>query len=110
MDDEAIVRDGIETCLRWEENGFTLAGIFENGEQAIRFIESSRADVVITDINMPKMDGLTFSRLLAERYPDIMVLLLTGYDEFEYAKEAVKNRVRDFLLKPVTPAQLEEVL
>lgn len=110
VDDESIVRDGISSCISWERNGFSLAGMFENGKQALNFVERNPVDVVITDINMPKMDGLTFSRILSEKYSHIIVLLLTGYDEFEYAQEAVKTHVREFLLKPITADQLAGVL
>jgi len=110
VDDEAIIRDGISKCVPWGDNGFELAGMFENGQQALDFIKDNHVDVVITDINMPRMDGLTLSRILAEQYPKIMVLLLTGYDDFEFAQKAVKNQVREFLLKPITAAELKDVL
>lgn len=110
VDDEDIVRRGIAQCVPWGENGFTLCGLFEHGRQALEFIESHPVDVVISDINMPHMDGLSLSRILAERFPSIMVLLLTGYDDFEYAQEAVKHQVRQFLLKPITAAELSGVL
>ena len=110
VDDEAIIRDGISTCLPWGENGFTLTGVFEQGEEALSYIESHPVDVVISDINMPRMNGLELSRILGERYPSITVILLTGYDDFEYAQEAIKNQVREFLLKPITRKELGHVL
>ncbi len=110
VDDEAIIREGISSCLPWGENGFELAGMFEHGEQALDYLEHNPVDIVITDINMPRMDGLTLSRILAERFPKITVLLLSGYDDFEYAQEALKNQVRDFLLKPITAGELKDVL
>lgn len=110
VDDEAIIRDGISQCVPWGENGFELAGMFEQGLPALDYIKENHVDVVITDINMPRMDGLTLSRILAEQYPGIMVLLLTGYDDFEFAQKAVKNQVREFLLKPITAAELKDVL
>ena len=110
VDDEAIIREGISRVVPWGSNGFELAGLFEHGEQALDFLKNNVVDVVITDINMPRMDGLTLSRILAERYPRITVLLLSGYDDFEYAQEALKNQVRDFLLKPITAGELGEVL
>ena len=110
VDDEAIIRNGISQVVPWGDNGFDLAGMFEHGQQALDFIKDNPVDVVITDINMPRMDGLTFSKILADQYPKIMVLLLTGYDDFEYARKAVKNQVREFLLKPITADELKEVL
>ena len=110
VDDEAIVREGISSCLPWGKNGFKLTGMFEHGKQALEYIEKNSVDVVLTDINMPKMNGLELSRIISENYPKITVLLLSGYDDFEYAQEAVKNQVRDFLLKPITADELQEVL
>ncbi len=110
VDDEAIVRDGISSCIPWRQNNFELAGLFENGLQVLDFMKDHTVDVVISDINMPRMDGLALSRVIEEQYPDVMVLLLTGYDEFEYAQEAVKTKVREFLLKPITADELSHVL
>ena len=110
VDDEAIIREGISRVVPWGKNGFELAGLFEHGEKALDYLEKNPVDIVITDINMPRMDGLTLSRIIAERFPRIMVLLLSGYDDFEYAQEALKNQVRDFLLKPITADELQEIL
>ncbi|MCF6334856.1 MAG: response regulator [Spirochaetales bacterium] len=110
VDDEAIVRDGISSRIPWGENDFELSGLFEHGLQTLEYMETHSVDVVISDINMPRMDGLELSKIIGEKYPDVMVLLLTGYDEFEYAKEAIKSRVRDFLLKPITADELKDVL
>ena len=110
VDDEAIIREGISSCLPWGENGFNLTGVFEQGQEALAFIEENPVDVVLSDINMPRMNGLELSRILGERFPRITVILLTGYDDFEYAQEAIKNQVREFLLKPITRAELSRVL
>lgn len=110
VDDEAIVRDGISSCIPWGQNSFELAGLFEHGLQALEYMEKNKVDVVISDINMPRMDGLELSRKIEEKYPDVMVLLLTGYDEFEYAQEAIKFKVREFLLKPITADELSTLL
>ncbi|MDA3940667.1 MAG: response regulator [Spirochaetia bacterium] len=110
VDDEAIVRDGISNCIPWVDNGFDLVCVFEHGLQVLDYLESNHVDVIISDINMPRMDGLALSRILSEKYPDIMLLLLTGYDDFEYAQEAVKTNVREFLLKPITAEELIQVL
>ncbi|MBI9108984.1 MAG: response regulator [Spirochaetales bacterium] len=110
VDDEAIIREGISRCVPWGQNGFELVGLFEHGGQALDYLDDHPVDIVITDINMPRMDGLTLSKILAEKYPRVMVLLLSGYDDFEYAQEALKNQVRDFLLKPITAEELKDVL
>ncbi|MCF7952693.1 MAG: response regulator [Spirochaetales bacterium] len=110
VDDEAIVRDGISKCISWEENGFELAGLCEHGAQALEYLRENPVDVVISDINMPRMDGLELSRHISNEFPRTMVLILTGYDDFEYAQEAITYHVREFLLKPITAEELEAVL
>ena len=110
VDDEDIVREGIASRIRWGENGFELAGVFDDGAAALDYIRNNDVDVVLSDISMPKMDGLTLSRELAKTHPRVQILLLTGFDEFEYAQEAVRNRVKEFLLKPITAEELAGVL
>ena len=110
VDDEAIVRDGISSCVPWDEVGFQLSGVFEHGLEALEYIKENPVDVVLSDINMPRMSGLELSRILGEKYPDIIVILLTGYDDFEYAQEAIRNQVREFILKPITQIELSDVL
>ncbi len=110
VDDEDIIREGISSRIRWGENGFELTGVFGDGLAALEFIQENEVDVVLSDISMPKMDGLTLSRKLAETHPRVQILLLTGFDEFEYAQEAVRNRVKEFLLKPITAEELTDVL
>ena len=110
VDDEDIVREGISSRLPWGKNGFELAGIFSDGSAALEYVHENGVDVVLSDISMPKMDGLTLSRELSKTHPRVQILLLTGFDEFEYAQEAVRSRVKEFLLKPITAEELAEVL
>lgn len=110
VDDEDIVREGISSRIPWDGNGFELAGVFEDGEAALKFVRENDVDVVLSDISMPRMDGLTLSREIAETHPKVQVLLLTGFEEFEFAQEAVRHRVREFLLKPITAEELGAVL
>jgi two-component system response regulator YesN len=110
VDDEDIVRQGITSRIPWGENGFQLAGVFENGRSALEYLKHHEVDVVLSDISMPQMDGLTLSKEIAAAYPRTQVLLLTGFEEFEYAQEAVRHRVKEFLLKPITAEELGEVL
>lgn len=110
VDDEAGVREGIRERIEWNEYGFDCIGDFENGMEALEAAETLEPDVVLTDINMPFMDGLVLTRNLAERLPKTKVIILTGFDDFEYAQQAVKLRVKDFILKPVTAQELIDVL
>ncbi len=110
VDDEAIIRNGISRCVPWEELGFELSGVFEHGQDALSYIEDHPVDVVLSDINMPRMSGLELSKILGERFSRIVVILLTGYDDFEYAQAAIRNQVREFILKPITRDELSRVL
>ncbi|WP_426452571.1 response regulator [Paenibacillus sp. S-38] len=109
-DDEDNVRVGIRNSLNWKELGFDLVGDFENGREVIQALEQLQPDVVLTDINMPFMDGLAVSRHLFEHHPRIKIIILTGYDEFEYAQQAVKLKVHDYILKPNTIGELQQIL
>lgn len=110
VDDEILTREAIGENTPWEEAGFTLAGTAENGRDAISVIESVHPELVITDITMPIMDGLDLSKHIKEKYPSTSVIIISGYDEFEYAKRALSYGVMEYLLKPFTPDELIEVL
>lgn len=110
VDDEVLVRDAMRENIRWEESGFELAGVCENGKEAAEFIEENPVDLVITDICMPYMDGMELSRILYEKYPRIQIIILSGFGEFEYAKKAIQYKVSEYLLKPVTSAEMSELL
>lgn len=109
VDDEDIIREGVARRIAWGENGFDLAGVFADGQQALDFLRKEEVDVVLSDIYMPKMNGLELSRVVAEEFPETVMLLLSGYDDFEYAQAAVKHQVRQFLLKPITAGELAKV-
>lgn len=110
-DDEIIVREGIQQKVEWSKNGFELEEVFSNGEQVINYIRTHPdIDLVISDICMPLLDGLELSRMISEEFPHIFIVLLTGFDEFEYAQKAIKYNVKEFLLKPITAKEFEEVL
>ncbi|ROR26378.1 two-component system response regulator YesN [Mobilisporobacter senegalensis] len=110
VDDEALVREAISSNMAWEELGYELIGACKNGKEAMEFLKENRVDLVITDICMPFVDGLELSKFVFESYPDSRVIIISGYNEFEYAKKAVKYRVAEYVLKPVTMAELSEVL
>lgn len=109
-DDERIIRDGVADRVRWRENGFDLVAALADGRQVLDYVAEHPVDVVLTDISMPRVDGLSVCRELATAHPEVLLLLLTGFDEFEYAQEALRYRVMDLLLKPITAAELEAVL
>lgn len=106
IDDEPVVREGMAGNIDWAAHGFELVAACRDGREGIAAIEEHEPHVVLSDICMPFVDGLELASFIAERYPATKTILLTGFDEFHYAQEAVKLQVRDFLLKPVTAAQL----
>ena len=110
VEDEIVMREGIKKNIPWEREGFEFVGDASDGELAYPLIQKSKPDILITDIKMPFMDGIELSRLVKKDMPDIKIIFLTGYDEFAYAKEAISIGVAEYLLKPITSAQLIEVL
>lgn len=110
VEDEIVIRDGIKNSIKWEKEGFEFVGEAGDGELAYPMILKEQPDILITDIKMPFMDGLELSRLVKQELPDIKILILSGYDEFEYAKEAIRIGVAEYLLKPVSSNKLLEVL
>ena len=110
VDDEILVRDAIKENIDWEGLGCELAGICENGQQAAEFVKQHPVDIVLTDILMPYMDGMELSHFLHDNYPDIVIVIFSGFGEFEYAKKAIQYNVSEYLLKPVTAMELTEVI
>lgn len=109
VDDEEEVYQVIMKKLDWETMGFRIAGYARNGIEALELAEELQIDVVMTDIKMPYMDGLTLCRKLKENYEKIKVIIFSGFDEFEYAKEAIKIEAEEYILKPIHSGELREV-
>ncbi|QGH34018.1 response regulator [Gracilibacillus salitolerans] len=110
VDDEAVIRRGIAQKIDWENEGFTYCGDASDGEVALPLIEKHQPDIVITDIKMPFMDGLTLSRILKEKMPHVKIIILSGHDEFEYARQAIRLQVEEYCLKPVSSQDLVTIL
>ena len=108
-DEEEMIRSMMKK-IEWEALGFHVIGYAENGMKALELVEEYNPDVVMTDIRMPYMDGLELSRNLNNSYPSIKILILTGFDEFEYAKEAVSLEIDEYILKPINKAELTEIM
>ena len=113
VEDEVVVRETIKRMIPWEQYGFELAGEASDGEMALPLILKSKPDLLITDIKMPFMDGLTLCKLVKKELPGIKIVILSGYDDFNYAKQAISIGVEDYLLKPITKnafiERLEEI-
>ena len=109
VDDEEDVVEAIVQKIDWEGLGYSLAGYAKNGLEALEIAEEKQIDVVLTDIKMPYMDGLTLSHRLKELYPSIKIIIFSGFDEFEYAKEAIRLEAEEYMLKPVDAGELSRV-
>jgi two-component system, response regulator YesN len=101
VDDEAPILNNLNRVLPWEDMGMTVSGMARSGMEALRMAEEERPDLVLCDIRMPVMDGLTFIGKLRELGLNSEVLLLTGYQEFDYAKEAIRLGVKEYICKPI---------
>lgn len=111
IDDEFIMRQGMKHMMNWEEEGFQVVGEATNGREGLDLIEKLMPDIVLADIVMPVLDGIEFSKILKERYPDIQLIILSSYDKFEYVKETLLNGAVDYILKPsMNPGMLLKTL
>ncbi len=109
VEDEDLIRNAIVTGVDWNKLGFTVMSA-EDGEAAIAVAEAFRPDIVLTDIRMPFIDGLELTRLLKRDYPDTIVVILSGHDEFSYAQEAVQLGVKKYIRKPIIPSELIHIM
>ncbi|WP_026675199.1 response regulator transcription factor [Alkalihalobacterium bogoriense] len=110
VDDEIVVREGIRNCIDWIKEGFDYCGDAPDGEIALPLIEKQQPDIVITDIKMPFMDGLEMCRVLRKKMPQIKIVILSGHDEFEYAREAMRIDINEYCLKPISADELLQIL
>ena len=110
VEDEIVMRNGIKNNIPWEKEGLEFAGEASDGELAYPLIRKVQPDILITDIRMPFMDGLELSELVKKEFPRIKIIILSGYNEFDYAKQAIHIGVTDYLLKPITAAKLLEAV
>ena len=110
VDDEIIIREGISKSIDWEKEGYEYCGDAPDGEMALPLIEACQPDIVITDIEMPFMDGLELSKIIRKNMPRVKIVILSGHDEFEYAREALRIQISEYCLKPVSSSDLLEIL
>lgn len=110
VEDEMVIRRGIKNSIDWEKEGYIFCGEASDGELAYPMIIKEKPDILITDIRMSFMDGLELCKLVKKELPNIKILILSGYDEFDYAKEAIRLGVTEYLLKPISSGKLLEAL
>jgi two-component system, response regulator YesN len=101
VDDEKNIRDRLAHFFPWSETGFEVVGIAENGVEALELIKQERPHAVLTDVLMPEMTGLELAKEIQTSFPDIKVVILSAYDDFKYAQDAIRYGVKGYLLKPL---------
>ena len=110
VEDESTIRATLRDTVPWDQVGYEFAGEAGDGEMALPLLRQARPDVLITDIRMPFMDGLELSRLVLREFPRMKIVIISGYDDFDYARQAIDLGVERYLLKPITKSDLLKVL
>ena len=110
VEDEYLVRQGIASLVDYEQFGIQVIAQAENGIEAWQKFQENPADILLTDINMPQMNGLELAKLVRDQAPKCHIVFLTGYDDFDYARTAIKLGADDYLLKPFSKDDVEEML
>jgi two-component system response regulator YesN len=111
IDDEFIMRQGMKHLLDWEKEGFQIVGEASNGQEGLELIEQLSPHIILADIVMPVLNGMEFSKLVQKKYPQIQIIILSSYDNFEYVKSTLLNGAVDYILKPtLNPQDLLKVL
>ena len=101
VDDEIMIREGFKRLFDWEAHDCEVIGEAADGMEALHQIESLQPDIVIMDINIPVMNGLKVIQLSRLKYPEIAFVIVSGYDDFSYCREALRLQITDYILKPV---------
>lgn len=102
VEDEVIIRDGIKNSIDWKKEGYEFVGEAGDGELAYPLILKEKPDILLTDIKMPFMDGLELSAAVKKELPDIKIIVLSGYNDFEFAKKGIEIGITNYLLKPIS--------
>ena len=110
IDDEVSARKLLQQSIDWDALSMELAGEAGSGIEAINIIDDVKPDIIFVDINMPFMNGIEFTKLATSRYPNLMIIILTAYDDFEYARQCIRLPVVDYMLKPIVRTDVTEVL
>lgn len=110
VDDESIIRNGVSSFVNKCDTGFRVVNTFKDGSEAIEFLEENDVDLVISDVKMSNISGLGLAQYIYENKPYIMVIILSGFAEFEYAKTAIKYNVKEYITKPTNFKELKNLL
>ena len=109
-DDELIIREGIKEAINWEKFNMETIGEAEDGEEAVELALIHSIDILLVDINMPIKNGIEAMKEIREKLPNCKIVVISGYDDFQYAQESIKLNVEEYLLKPIHPKKLEEIV
>lgn len=110
IDDEMSARRLLQASIDWQSLDMELVGEAASGIEAINIIDELRPDIVFVDISMPFMNGIEFTQVATERYTGLVIIILTGFDDFEYARQCVRLPVVEYMLKPFVRQEVTEVL
>ena len=110
IDDEELIRSLIIKSVDWERLGFTIVAEADNSDDALRLVRETRVQLAMIDINIPYINGLELAKLLRQGNPELSIIILTGYEEFSYAQQAIRIGVTNYLLKPLKPEELRQSL
>ena len=108
VDDEVIIRNGLSTVINWADNGFTVLTPAASAEEALQRIPVEMPEIIFTDIRMTGLSGLDMAHEVKQQYPEIEIIVISGYDEFSYAQQAMREGVSDYLLKTSRPGEIIE--
>jgi len=110
VDDEKMIREGLVKTMPWQQMGIEVVGSADNGRTALELAIDKKPHIILTDIRMPKMDGIEFLKRIKEEVPKAKVLIISGYDDFKYAQQALKYGATDYILKPINVEELQKVI
>ena len=109
IDDEEMMRDGLSSLIKWDEIGFHLEGVFEDGRDAIEWLGENDTHVILTDLRMTYVSGLDVASFVREKKLDIKIVIISGYSDFEAAQQALGYQIRDYLLKPISAKKIRDI-
>ncbi|MBW7461521.1 response regulator, partial [Paenibacillus sepulcri] len=110
VDDEPTVRSGLQTYFNWSSFGIEVMGEADDGDVALEMIGMEQPDLILTDVRMPNMDGITLSRQISAHYPQCKIIFVSGHDDADYLKSALKVSAVDYIFKPVNLQELSAVM
>ena len=109
-DDEETVRRGLVTHFNWGKHGVEVAGVFDDGVPALDFVRRNEVDIIVTDVRMSHMDGITLAKNVLESYPGVKIIFISGYADVGYLRDALKMEAVDYILKSIDIDELDAVI